>query len=158
MEEREGENEMVLMEAEREKSHARSLPHVFAPSRLVLSVVAHAAAVRPQRAESNASVSSPSLSSEKDLVFQAPFISERTAAIPPLHQHLFHPFSSSSSLLDSGSLLIKITLHFEESVELIITFVFVLDIRSSSDVVKLGFQGSFFWTGGSSVMLPPPLL
>lgn len=88
----EGENEIVLMEAEREISHACSLPHFFSPSRCVLSVVSHAAAVRPEQAESDANLSSLSLSSEKIFFFQAPFISERTAEIPPLHQDLFHPF------------------------------------------------------------------
>lgn len=68
----------------------------------------------------------------------------------------FIPSASSSSLLGGGILLIEISLYLEDSIELIINFVFVLDIRSSSDVIKLEFQGSFLWTGGSSVILSPP--
>lgn len=91
VEERAGENEIVLMEAERDSRE--EIPCSLTPtpffSRCVLSVVSHSAAVRSQQAASDANISSPPLSSEKDLLLHL------CGDASSLHQNLFHSFLSS---------------------------------------------------------------
>lgn len=124
-----------------EKSHACSLPHLFFPH-CVQSVVAHAAAVRPQQAASDANVSSPSFSSEKDLLLQPPFISEGTAEkSSSLHQNLVHSFLS---LVLSISKVEACWLHLLSSLKIPSSrsshfYSAVLDVRIASDVIKLEF-------------------